>query len=102
MAQQPADFEAYQTAAAVDQLYYVKNSGRGTEREDSIIEVTGGTVNIFGSLRKPTTPTTDMSLDRTAFSGIDTFASVPTWIYFEDDTGTPVVTLSSITIEEAT
>ena len=98
---QPTDLEEYQTDADLDTLYYAKNSGKGTEREDSVIEVTGGTVNIFGSLHKPTTPTTDMTQDQTGFTGIDVFASVPTWLYFETDTGSPVVTLSSIEIEVA-
>lgn len=99
---QPNDLETYQTDVAVDALFYVKNSGRGAEREDSIIEVTGGTVNIWGSLHKPATPLTDMTEDQTAFEGFDIFASVPTWLYFETDTGSPVVTLSSIEVEPAT
>jgi len=101
MATQPTDIEKYQLDAAADTLYYAKNSGRGQERQRSIIEVTGGTVNVLGSLHKPVTPLTDMTETAAGFSGIDTFASVPTWLYFETVSGAPVVTLSSIELELA-
>ena len=96
----PTDLEVYQQDLSVDTLYYVKNSGKGTERQNSGLSVDGGTVNVYGSLHKPASAPADMILDRGAFSGLDSFAWVPTYLYFEDNTGTPVVTVSSIEAEE--
>lgn len=96
----PADLEIYQEDVAVDTVFYAKNSGRGDERQNSAIEVTGGTVNIYGSMHKPSTAPSDMSLDRSSFSGIDTFGFIPTYLYFETSTGSPVVTLSMIETQE--
>jgi hypothetical protein len=94
----PTDLEAYQTEIVVDKLYYIKNSGRGKEREDSAIEVKGGVVNIYGSINRPTILPNDMTLDRTDFSGLDIFDYLPTFLYL---TGTATeIYLSSVEVEE--
>ena len=77
----PIDLESYQQDLSPNTLYYAKNSGRGGspsgEREDSGIIVVGGTVDIYGSLHKPSSPPADMALDRVAFQGLDVFEWIP-------------------------
>lgn len=97
----PDDLEEYQETLAADTLYYAKNSGRGpAERQNSIMEVKGGTVNIYGSMSKPTITPGDLSLWESDFSGIDVFGAVMTYIYIETSTGTPIITVSSIEVQE--
>lgn len=98
----PNDLEEYQITITADTLYYAKNSGRGTERQSSILAVSGGTVNIYGSLSKPVSIPGDMILDEcvSPFSGIDGFGVVPTYIYIQTVTGTPIITASSIEVQE--
>lgn len=92
----------YQQTGAVDTLYEAKSTSRGVETVRPFIEVTGGAVNIRGSLTEPTTPATDMPVmeNGSAFEGIEPFAFVPNYLYFEDVSGTPVVTVSGVVLKE--
>ena len=98
----PTGLESYQTVLEVATLYYVKNSGRGTERQTSGIEVKGGTVNIYGSFDEVAnlpSPPTNMTLTASGFAGIDTFEIIPTYLYIATVTGTPEIIVSSIEAE---
>lgn len=94
----PDDLETYQTEIQLDTLYYIKNSGRGTEREDSAMEVKGGTVDVYGSIDRPLSPPAGMTLDREGFVGIDVFVYVPTFLYLTGDATSIIV--SSLVVEE--
>lgn len=95
----PDNIEIYQKELNVDTLYYIKNSGRGVEREDSALSVIDGSVNVYGSLQKPVSPPIDMVLDKSNFSGMDSFGFVPNYFYLESNVGTPTITVSSILAE---
>ncbi len=89
--------KAGQTAAAVDtvlatSLFY----GAEATQLAPNIEVTGGTVNIYGSQANPETPPSAMTLTSAGFAGITTFGVIPNYMYFETASGTPVVILTGV------
>jgi len=68
---------------ALDTLYELKGVGNNPH-----IEVTGGTVDIYGSNTQPGSPPTDMAFDAEGFTGFDNFAVIPKYIYISQNTGT--------------
>lgn len=89
--------EDYQKAISLDTLYATKNNGNGVERQNSGIEILGGTATIYGSITLPVSPPTGMTAGATDFEGLDTFGFVPNYLYV---TGTATsVIVSSIEVE---
>lgn len=97
----PTNMDVYQQTISADTLYYIKADTLGrSERIQSGLSVTGGQVNVYGSVQKPTTPLTDMYQSRVNFEGLDWFEWIPTYIYFETVSGVPVIDVSSVLVEE--
>ena len=67
---------------ALDTLYELIAVGNNPH-----LEVTGGTVDIYGSDTLPGSPPTGMSFDQEGFVGMDKFAVVPKYLYIEQNTG---------------
>lgn len=81
--------------------YALVDSARGTPTLQPAIQVTGGVVNIYGSLAAPATPPSDMVLARQGenFSGIDVFAHLPNFMYFTTVSGTPEIRIVGAIME---
>lgn len=86
-----------QQIAAVATLYNAQEYGVNDQLRPSI-EVTGGTVDIYGSQQKPNSPPTGMYKAASAFSGVDVFGMIPNYLYFVTVSGTPVIVVSGMTL----
>lgn len=80
--------KAYQQLIELDTLYEVVASGLGTQTLQPSLEVIVGTVDVYGSNLQPDSPPTGMFKTATAFSGINVFANVPTFLFVSQNTGT--------------
>ena len=56
--------------------------------QNASLEVIGGTVDIYGSHKLPSSPPTDMDKTAENFVGIDGFGTFPQYLYIEQNTGT--------------
>ncbi len=89
----------YQQAISVGVLYAIElNTYSGTEQVAQNLEVIGGTVDVYGSQIKPvSSPTSEMSINEVAFTGIAPFGVIPNYFYLAANTGTVTsVTLSGV------
>ena len=68
----------------LDTLYTLED-GSGSNQA---IEVIGGTVDIYGSFKTPSSAPVEMDLTKSGFVGIDKFDVMPKYLYITQDTGT--------------
>lgn len=79
-------------------LYNVEPLNNGAGQLFARLEVTGGSVNVWGADVLPVSPPTGMSKSTigTAFSGIEVLGTVPNYLYVEIVGGTPVIVLTGV------
>ncbi|MCE6993068.1 hypothetical protein [Dyadobacter sp. CY323] len=75
-----------QSPISLNTLYLIERKLAGDEQPG--IEVIGGTVDIYGSQKTPTSAPTGMFKTSAGFSGIDSFGMVPKYLYITQATGT--------------
>ena len=87
-----------QTVILLNTLYQIERNLTGYEQP--AIEVIGGTVDIYGSQKTPTSAPTGMFKTVTGFAGIDSFGIVPNYLYVTQSTGsTTSIILTGVSVK---
>ena len=91
----------YQSSISVDTLYEVRATGKGSEQLKQIIEIIGGTANIYVSqIDVAGAAPTGMSIitNGAALQGTASFDHLPNYLYVENIAGVTNVVLSGINV----
>jgi len=74
----------YQSVLAPNTLYEIMANDLTKANQAKVaLEVIGGTVNVFGSFKKPDAAPTNMAQTATGFTGIDELNILPNYIYIQ-------------------
>lgn len=73
---------------SVDTLYRVRRT-----RGDAMLEVFGGSVDVYGSCLNDASAPDNMSVTFEDFTGIDGFYVLPEYLYMKSNSGTPTIKL---------